>query len=296
MHNFVFTGNARLNSSNSTSNNIVTFTTNRNGQIVRKIFTNTRERWRQQNVSGAFAELRKLVPTHPPDKKLSKNEILRIAIKYITLLTNILEWQQKQDQVIEESPERNRITVETIKSEYFDRLTNGINSQNANCGKGANFNGTNHRLLMIAPNVHCDQLLLKHFDERHHIKAEIIGTDEFGAANYQGIAAAERKSDKMIKSKEINNNNQTFGLTQQLFRNLLSIKVENISTNAICTNQIRSEIKNGFLNKSVCFRNADGATFNGDESTNVRPVPKVTKNGKRKSTNEKEEMKAKKKK
>nr|XP_024219391.1 T-cell acute lymphocytic leukemia protein 1 homolog [Halyomorpha halys] len=47
----------------------------------RKIFTNSRERWRQQNVSGAFGELRKLVPTHPPDKKLSKNEILRMAIR-----------------------------------------------------------------------------------------------------------------------------------------------------------------------------------------------------------------------
>lgn len=57
------------------------YTTNPNGQVVRKIFTNSRERWRQQNVSGAFAELRKLVPTHPPDKKLSKNEILRMAIK-----------------------------------------------------------------------------------------------------------------------------------------------------------------------------------------------------------------------
>lgn len=49
--------------------------------VVRKIFTNSRERWRQQNVSGAFGELRKLVPTHPPDKKLSKNEILRMAIR-----------------------------------------------------------------------------------------------------------------------------------------------------------------------------------------------------------------------
>lgn len=44
--------------------------------------TNSRERWRQHNVTGAFAELRKLVPTHPHDKKLSKNEILRMAIKY----------------------------------------------------------------------------------------------------------------------------------------------------------------------------------------------------------------------
>ncbi|XP_017156675.1 uncharacterized protein LOC108165123 [Drosophila miranda] len=67
------------------------------GGGVRKVFTNTRERWRQQNVSGAFAELRKLVPTHPPDKKLSKNEILRSAIKYIKLLTGILDWQQRQD-------------------------------------------------------------------------------------------------------------------------------------------------------------------------------------------------------
>uniref|UniRef100_A0A182N4Q1 BHLH domain-containing protein n=1 Tax=Anopheles dirus TaxID=7168 RepID=A0A182N4Q1_9DIPT len=70
---------------------------NGSGAVVRKMFTNTRERWRQQNVSGAFAELRKLVPTHPPDKKLSKNEILRMAIRYIRLLSNVLEWQKKQE-------------------------------------------------------------------------------------------------------------------------------------------------------------------------------------------------------
>lgn len=67
------------------------------GVGVRKLFTNSRERWRQQNVSGAFAELRKLVPTHPPDKKLSKNEILRMAIRYIRLLSNVLDWQKGQD-------------------------------------------------------------------------------------------------------------------------------------------------------------------------------------------------------
>ncbi|RLU19221.1 hypothetical protein DMN91_007778 [Ooceraea biroi] len=61
------------------------------GLGIRKLFTNSRERWRQQNVTGAFAELRKLVPTHPPDKKLSKNEILRMAIR------NVLEWQKDQD-------------------------------------------------------------------------------------------------------------------------------------------------------------------------------------------------------
>jgi len=52
-------------------------------KVVRRMFTNSRERWRQQNVNGAFAELRKLIPTHPPDKKLSKNEILRLAIRYV---------------------------------------------------------------------------------------------------------------------------------------------------------------------------------------------------------------------
>ncbi|XP_074985017.1 ribitol-5-phosphate transferase FKTN isoform X3 [Caretta caretta] len=49
--------------------------------MTRKIFTNTRERWRQQNVNSAFAKLRKLIPTHPPDKKLSKNETLRLAMR-----------------------------------------------------------------------------------------------------------------------------------------------------------------------------------------------------------------------
>ncbi|XP_065564389.1 T-cell acute lymphocytic leukemia protein 1-like [Artemia franciscana] len=65
------------------------------GRIVKPCIT-SRERWRQQNVSGAFAELRKLVPTYPPDKKLSKNEVLRLAIKYIQLLSSIVAWQEKQ--------------------------------------------------------------------------------------------------------------------------------------------------------------------------------------------------------
>ncbi|XP_041862106.1 T-cell acute lymphocytic leukemia protein 2-like [Melanotaenia boesemani] len=57
---------------------------------VRRIFTNSRERWRQQNVNGAFADLRRLIPTHPPDRKLSKNEILRLALRYINFLDRLL--------------------------------------------------------------------------------------------------------------------------------------------------------------------------------------------------------------
>lgn len=65
-------------------------------KVARRVFTNSRERWRQQNVNGAFAELRKLVPTHPPDKKLSKNEILRLTIKYIMLLDTVVAYQKRQ--------------------------------------------------------------------------------------------------------------------------------------------------------------------------------------------------------
>ena len=65
-------------------------------KVARRVFTNSRERWRQQNVNGAFAELRKLVPTHPPDKKLSKNEILRLTIKYIMLLDTVIAFQKRQ--------------------------------------------------------------------------------------------------------------------------------------------------------------------------------------------------------
>ena len=61
----------------------------------RKIFSNHRERFRQQNVSGAFAELRRILPTHPIDKKLSKSEILKLSIKYIKLLQGVLKWQEE---------------------------------------------------------------------------------------------------------------------------------------------------------------------------------------------------------
>ena len=62
---------------------------------TRKVFSNHRERFRQQNVSGAFAELRRLLPTHPVDKKLSKSEILKLSIKYIRLLQGVLKWQEE---------------------------------------------------------------------------------------------------------------------------------------------------------------------------------------------------------
>ncbi|KAM7319781.1 hypothetical protein ACRRTK_021464 [Alexandromys fortis] len=74
--------------------------TKRNLDMTRKIFTNTRERWRQQSVNSAFAKLRKLIPTHPPDKKLSKNETLRLAMRYINFLVKVLGEQSLQQAAV----------------------------------------------------------------------------------------------------------------------------------------------------------------------------------------------------
>lgn len=51
----------------------------------------TRERIRVEAFNVAFAELRTLLPTLPPDKKLSKIEILRLAICYISYLNHVLD-------------------------------------------------------------------------------------------------------------------------------------------------------------------------------------------------------------
>lgn len=49
-------------------------------------------------MTGAFAELRRLIPTHPPDIRLSKNQILRRALLYIGFLERLVaEQEQEQD-------------------------------------------------------------------------------------------------------------------------------------------------------------------------------------------------------
>ncbi|RWS02641.1 helix-loop-helix protein 1-like protein [Dinothrombium tinctorium] len=50
----------------------------------------SRERIRVEAFNVAFAQLRKLLPTLPPDKKLSKIEILRLAICYIDYLNHVV--------------------------------------------------------------------------------------------------------------------------------------------------------------------------------------------------------------
>ena len=62
---------------------------------MKRLYTNSRERWRQQHVNLAFGELRKLLPTYPPERKLSKNEILRLAMKYIRFLDDLVKDMSK---------------------------------------------------------------------------------------------------------------------------------------------------------------------------------------------------------
>lgn len=64
---------------------------------MKRLYTNSRERWRQQHVNLAFGELRKLLPTYPPERKLSKNEILRLAMRYIRFLDNLVKDMSEQD-------------------------------------------------------------------------------------------------------------------------------------------------------------------------------------------------------
>ncbi|KAG8229372.1 hypothetical protein J437_LFUL009687 [Ladona fulva] len=51
----------------------------------------TRERVRVEAFNASFGKLRRLLPTLPPDKKLSKIEILRLAICYIAYLNHVLD-------------------------------------------------------------------------------------------------------------------------------------------------------------------------------------------------------------
>lgn len=50
---------------------------------------NRRERVRTENVNAGFDRLRKLIPTEPENRKLSKIEILRLSTSYIKHLYNL---------------------------------------------------------------------------------------------------------------------------------------------------------------------------------------------------------------
>uniref|UniRef100_A0A8C3TRX8 BHLH domain-containing protein n=1 Tax=Catharus ustulatus TaxID=91951 RepID=A0A8C3TRX8_CATUS len=57
---------------------------------------NARERDRTHSVNTAFGALRRLIPTRPADRRLSKVETLRLASSYISHLANVLLLQQRR--------------------------------------------------------------------------------------------------------------------------------------------------------------------------------------------------------
>lgn len=57
-----------------------------NLQSQQRQAANLRERRRMQNINEAFEGLRAHIPTLPYEKKLSKVDILKLAISYITFL------------------------------------------------------------------------------------------------------------------------------------------------------------------------------------------------------------------
>ncbi|KAM9650372.1 fer3-like protein [Trichechus inunguis] len=58
---------------------------------------NIRERKRMFNLNEAFDQLRRKVPTFAYEKRLSRIETLRLAIVYISFMTELLESCEKQE-------------------------------------------------------------------------------------------------------------------------------------------------------------------------------------------------------
>lgn len=175
--------------------------------LVRKVFTNTRERWRQQNVSSAFAELRKLVPTHPPDKKLSKNEILRSAIKYIKLLTRVLEWQKEQEDKQENEPNNNnRLTINSHIALNNTFNPNGSMDNKRNFKQQMlTFNTSsqisNNNLLMIAPS----NMLTHHYIKMEQLDAsEGLSDNSRSSNNSQSIPLIAVRNSNVSKGTKAN--------------------------------------------------------------------------------------------
>ncbi|XP_031550006.1 T-cell acute lymphocytic leukemia protein 1 homolog [Actinia tenebrosa] len=106
-----------------------------------RMFTNKRERWRQQNVNMAFTELRKLLPTYPPDKKLSKVEILRSAVKYIEFLQNVLRNMDLQEIGVKDGQEE-MSACSSKYSQTFKDLSSVFPSPGESCSSSSSTNSS----------------------------------------------------------------------------------------------------------------------------------------------------------
>ena len=60
-------------------------------QVVQRQAANLRERRRMQSINDAFEGLRAHIPTLPYEKRLSKVDTLRLAIGYISFLSELVQ-------------------------------------------------------------------------------------------------------------------------------------------------------------------------------------------------------------
>lgn len=100
---------------------------------LKRLYTNSRERWRQQHVNLAFAELRKLLPTYPPERKLSKNEILRLSMKYIRFLDRLLG---DMDSSAADATNQNQDQSSVQNTNVTENINAGVSSLNISAEKG----------------------------------------------------------------------------------------------------------------------------------------------------------------
>ena len=68
-----------------------------NSTILHLQHVNIKERSRSHSVNDAFSHLRALIPTDPPDRKLSKIETLRLATSYISHLSSLIKYFDHQE-------------------------------------------------------------------------------------------------------------------------------------------------------------------------------------------------------
>lgn len=227
-----------------------------------------------------------------------------MAIKYIRLLTNILEWQKKQEQQSLTSIERNNNSIDSKKFEpeksTNKELTNNHHHKNANTAFKTN-DGNAQRLLMIAPtHINCETTPMNQSTEMmcQSNKTENSINDinrrlKVNAENYANINSSNAINNPIMCN----------------FRsvNLLSVKVENANSSMLIQQHDGNKSfvsgigSNGMASNNIETNNRN-ATMQGrffdEKSRNVAGKPSKNRNlcNKRKFSNGRDNLSAEKKK
>ncbi|RDD44350.1 Protein atonal-like protein 7-B [Trichoplax sp. H2] len=92
----------------------------------RRLKANARERSRMSKMNIAFEELRRLVPYYPKDGKLTKLTTLRLAMRYISALSELLQEDDQRRADLEKGQWRNekdRPDEKRVRTNFYRQLT-----------------------------------------------------------------------------------------------------------------------------------------------------------------------------